>query len=84
MFLHVTKVREVSAFELSLEFSDGVVKRVDLGDELHGEVFEPLKDPQFFGRVFVNPETGTIEWPNGADFAPEFLYKIGQEIKQVA
>ncbi len=84
MFLHVTKVREVSGFELSLEFSDGVAKRVDLSGELHGEVFEPLKDPQFFKRAFVNPETGTIEWPNGADFAPEFLYEIGQEIKQVA
>jgi hypothetical protein len=84
MFLHVTELRDVSAFELSLEFSDGVVKRVDLSGELHGEVFEPLKDPQFFKRVFVNPETGTIEWPNGADFAPEFLYEIGQEIKQVA
>jgi len=84
MFLHVTKVREVSGFELSLEFSDGVAKRVDLSGELHGEVFEALKDPQFFKRAFVNPETGTIEWPNGADFAPEFLYEIGQEIKQVA
>src|SRR5712692_6284144 len=84
MFLHVTKIRDVSAFELRLEFSDGVVKRVNLSGELHGEVFEPLKDPQFFKRVFLNPETGTIEWPNGADFAPEFLYEIGQEIKQVA
>jgi len=37
MFLHVTELRDVSAFELSLEFSDGVVKRVDLSGELHGE-----------------------------------------------
>jgi hypothetical protein len=84
MFLHVTNIGDVTPYELRIEFSDGVVKQVDLKDELHGEVFEPLKDPEFFGRVSVNPETRTIEWPNGADFAPEFLYEIGHEIKQVA
>ena len=84
MFLHVTALRDISPFELTLEVSDSVVKRVDLRGELHGEVFEPLKDSQFFRQVSLNSETGTIEWPNGADFAPEFLYEIGQEIEQVA
>ena len=84
MFLHVKAVRNVSDFELQLEFSDGVVKQIDLRNELYGEVFEPLKDPEYFKRVALNPETGTIEWPNGADFAPEFLYDIGVEVKQVA
>jgi hypothetical protein len=47
-------------------------------------VFEPLKDPEFFKQVAVSKETNTIEWPNGADFAPEFLYEIGKEVEQVA
>ena len=84
MFLHVTDIGDVTPYTLHVKFSDGVVKQVDLKDELHGEVFEPLKDAAFFRQVIVNLETGTIEWPNGADFAPEFLYEIGQEIKQVA
>jgi len=84
MFLHVTDVRLKKDYELQVTFSDGVVKEVDLVGELHGEVFEPLKDPEMFKEVRVNAETNTIEWPNGADFAPEFLYEIGREIKQVA
>ena len=72
------------AYELRITFSNGVVKEVDLAKELYGQVFEPLKDPDLFKRVRGNPETNTIEWPNGADFAPEFLYEIGKEVKQVA
>ena len=84
MFLHVTRVKYLQSYELELEFSDGIVKKVDLSTELYGEVFEPLQDPAFFKRVTLNEETNTIEWPNGADFAPEFLYEIGKEVKQVA
>ena len=75
--LHVVKVNWLREYSLRIEFDDGVIKDVDLAEELWGEVFEPLKDPQFFQRVAVNPETGTIEWPNGADFAPEFLKEKG-------
>ena len=48
---------------------------MDLGDELYGEIFEPLKDQTFFALVSVHPEFHTLAWPNGADFAPEFLYE---------
>jgi hypothetical protein len=84
MFLHVDQVHPLDGYTLRLEFNDGTTKDVDLSGELHGEVFEPLKDAGFFRRVVVNSETGTIEWPNGADFAPEFLHEIGQAVHQVA
>lgn len=84
MFLHVRAVHHLKPYRLRLSFSDGEVKEVDLAAELHGAVFEPLRDPAFFRQVRVNEETNTIEWPNGADFAPEFLYEIGQSVKQVA
>ena len=84
MFLHVTSVENVRPFELELQFSDGTVKLVDLRNELYGEVFQPLQDPDVFKQVKLNTETGTIEWPNGADFAPEFLFEIGREVKRVA
>lgn len=54
-----------------LRFDDGSSGEVDLGRELDGEVFEPLRDPTYFARFVVDE---TLTWPNGADFAPEFLY----------
>ncbi len=84
MFLHVTNVTVGEAYRIRLSFSDGVVKDVDLADELYGAIFEPLQDLALFRQVRLNPETNTIEWPNGADFAPERLYEIGTEVKRVA
>ncbi len=84
MFLHVKRATHLKDYVLRIEFTDGALKDVDLQGELYGEVFEPLRDPHFFEQVKVDEETGTVEWPNGADFAPEFLYEIGKEVKQVA
>ena len=68
MFLHVQRVNPTKKdYELRIEFTNGVVKNVDLRRELYGRVFEPLRDPEFFRQVRVNEETGTAEWPNGAD-----------------
>ena len=84
MFLHVTNVIYLKNYRLRLEFDDGKIKDIDLKDELYGEIFEPLKNCEFFKKVYINPDTGTIEWSNGADFAPEFLYEAGREIRKSA
>ena len=84
MFLHVTDVTYLGDYRLRLEFNDGKVKDVDLKDELYGEIFTPLQDIAIFQQVAINSDTNTIEWPNGADFAPEFLYEIGEEVRMVA
>jgi hypothetical protein len=77
MLVHVTRVRCIGPTALRVWFDDGSVKDVDLRNELWGEVFEPLRDPEFFRQVFVNEETRTIQWPNGADLAPTFLSEKG-------
>jgi len=76
MLIKVIKASYVSDYNLDITFNTGEKKRVDLEGQLWGEVFEPLKDRTFFSRFFVNDFT--IEWPNGADFAPEFLYESGK------
>lgn len=84
MFLHITSIQHLDGYQLRVEFNDGTSKVVDLSDELHEEVFEPLRDPELFRQASVDPETGTVAWPNGADFAPEFLFEIGKTGQQVA
>jgi hypothetical protein len=65
----------VGDYTIRLRFEDGLEGDVDLKDELWGEVFKPLSDLSFFRQVRLDREIGTIVWPNGADFAPEFLYE---------
>ena len=84
MFLHIEKLEYLEAYKLRLTFSDRVTQEIDLEKELYGEIFEPLKDIELFKQVFLNLETNTIEWSNGADFAPEFLYNLGQPVSQTA
>lgn len=84
MPLYVTEVTYIDQYQLRLTLNDGFVRNVDLRDELYGEVFEPLADLEFFKQVKVNRETNTIERPNGADFAPEFLYAQGEPADMAA
>jgi len=70
----VTSVEVIGAHSLRLGFDDGLVRDVDLTDELWGPIFEPLHDPEYFAKVTLDQEMGTICWPNGADFAAEFLH----------
>jgi hypothetical protein len=46
---------------------------VDFEPWLAGPVFEPLKQPTYFKKFFI--DGGTVAWPNGADIAPETLYE---------
>jgi len=68
----VVRAEHRGEFKIRLVFSDGVDGTVDFSDWLEGPVFEPLKDPDYFARFFI--EGGTVAWPNGADIAPETLH----------
>ena len=76
MFLEVIKATYLDEYMILLEFNNGVIKTVDLKSKLNGEVFEPLKELNYFRRFTIR--FNTIEWNNGADLAPEYLYEIGK------
>lgn len=71
----VTAVAVVGSHRLRLTFSDGAQGEVDVASYLafEGEL-APLRDPTFFARVALEPEGGTIVWPNGVDLDPLVLY----------
>ena len=75
MFIEVVKAEYMDGYRLKLLFNNGETKIVDLSRSLNGSVFAPLKDIGYFKRFSI--KFNTIEWENGADFAPEYLYEIG-------
>ena len=74
------KIPEVIALEtrmpytLIVTFQDGTVRETILKPEELTGVFEPMKDPEYFARAYVDPETRTVAWPNGVDLDPCVLY----------
>ena len=73
--IDVTSVRVLARYVVELTFADGSVRVIDLEPLLWGEMFEPLvSDYDAFRQVHVDPDAGTIVWPNGANISPRTLY----------
>lgn len=70
----VTGVEVIGDHELRLTFADGVVGDVSFEDHEWWGIAAPLADQNLFAQVRVDPELGTVTWPNGFDMAPEPLY----------
>lgn len=74
------RVNAVSAlpdFCLRVTFVDGTSGEVDMRaflrtTEIDDTVFAPLRDPGVFAQVRI--ELGALQWPNGADLAPDSMY----------
>lgn len=73
MLTKVTKLEKLGGFRLRVHFSDGSFGEHDFAALVaeRGPMVEPLRDPNYFQRVFL--EFGAPTWPNGYDMAPEWL-----------
>ena len=76
MILRIIELEILSDFNLSPVFNDGTRKRVNVFPLLNGPIFEPLRARKTFAKAQLDPECGTVIWPNGADLAPEALYEL--------
>ena len=71
----VTSFKVLDGYKVRLVFNDDTQGIVDIKTYIWGEAFEELKDLNYFRKVKLNREIGTLEWPNGTDIAPESLYE---------
>jgi hypothetical protein len=74
MLPQLIDARYVGGHRVWLRFDDGAAGEVDLAADLHGPVFEPLQNVETFRHFQLHALLRTLVWPNGADFAPEFLH----------
>ncbi|HEU5001627.1 MAG TPA: DUF2442 domain-containing protein [Actinomycetota bacterium] len=77
--IDVTDVRVVGTHRLRVTFADGFAGELDFTNREWGGIFASLAEPEYFDKVHLDPELGTIVWPNGADIAPEMLYELATQ-----
>jgi len=71
----VKQAKPLPGYRLEVTFADGLHGVVDLSDVPHAGVFAAWADQAYFQQARVDSETGTVCWPNGADIAPDAIYK---------
>jgi hypothetical protein len=69
-------VTHLQNHRLALTFTNGESGEIDLQDRIvgRGSVFRPLEEIAIFKQVKIDPESGTLIWPNGVDLDPDVLY----------
>jgi hypothetical protein len=87
MLAKITRLEKLGGFLLRVSFNDGSTGVHDFTALVHepGPMLEPLRDENYFARVFL--EFGAPTWPNGFDMAPEWLRRemaAAGELTQVA
>ncbi len=73
MYLAVINVEPIEKYNIVLTFENDEIRIFDMNPYLEKGIFKELKDINHFNRVRVSFDT--IEWENGIDLDPEFLYQ---------
>jgi hypothetical protein len=72
MYWDVIEVIPEPDYCLFLRFQDGRNGRLRLRFEELTGALAPLRDAQFFQRVYI--DYGAVTWPGGIDLAPDAMY----------
>jgi hypothetical protein len=71
---HIVDFEPIGGFRLRIRFEDGLERVIDFEPILWGELYGPLRTPELFQTVRIDPEFRTLVWENGADFDPSILH----------
>ena len=84
MLTKIVAFERLGPHGLRLQFNDGSRGMHDFAPMVIevGTLLEPLRDPHYFARVFL--ECGALTWPNGFDIAPEWLRREMLEAKELS
>ena len=76
MFPRITQVKHKKDYVLTITFADGTISEMDFEKKVvgRGGVFKSLEEIPFFAQVKIDPEAGTLVWPNDVDLDPDVLY----------
>lgn len=86
----IKEIKEVKPFELTLMFNKGEIMKINLEENIkewaktEKSIYKKLLNPDYFKKVKLQSEWGTIYWDNGIDFCPDVLYSLGKKIKKVS
>jgi hypothetical protein len=81
----VVEVRHLGGHRLFLRFADGAAGDADLGARLRFDgVFAALRDPAPFAAARVDPDWGSLTWPDGADLCSDVLHAWLNESRAAA
>jgi hypothetical protein len=73
MYWDVVEVKPEPDSSLFVRFRDGLSGHVRFRAEDLTGVLTPLREPQFFTRVFI--DQGAVAWPGDIDLAPDAMYR---------
>jgi len=76
-FLKVTEAEYLKDYKIKIAFNDGLTGILDLKEKIftdHRSIYKQLQDKNYFKNFKKNK--WTIEWENGFEPAPEFLFDL--------
>ena len=80
--MRIKNIHYIDGYKLEILFSDKKYKVVNFEKWIKkgGMYIEALKDIDYFKKVKC--DGFTVVWPNGTDFCPDVLYKMGEDVKK--